>query len=136
MITLFSEEPLDRNWWRLPLRGLIAVLLGLCDFVWPGFALAMLVVLFGAFTLIHGLFSVWLAVGERRQSQRWWLLLIEGLVSIAVGGNHLRLDCHHRPGLALPDPRSGPAPSICWRSSPLSGAGERSSMHGRFCWSA
>ena len=76
---------LDRNWWRLPLRGLISVLLGLSTFVWPGFALAMLVVLFGAFTLIHGLFSVWLAVGERRQSQRWWLLLIEGLVSIAVG---------------------------------------------------
>ena len=76
---------LVRNWWLLALRGLIAVLLGLYAFVWPGVALAVLVVLFGAFTLIHGLFSVWLAVGERRQSQRWWLLLIEGLVSIAVG---------------------------------------------------
>ena len=61
---------LVRNWWLLALRGLIAVLLGLYAFVWPGVALAVLVVLFGAFTLIHGLFSVWLAVGERRQSQR------------------------------------------------------------------
>ena len=68
----------------MALRGLIAVLLGLCAFVWPGQPLAVLVVLFGLFTLIHGLFTVWLAVGERRQS-RWWLLLIEGLVSIAVG---------------------------------------------------
>ena len=76
---------LVRNWWLVALRGLIAVLLGLYAFVWPGVALAVLVVLFGAFTLIHGFFTVWLAVGERRQSQRWWMLLIEGLVSIAVG---------------------------------------------------
>ncbi len=76
---------LVRNWWLLALRGLFAVLLGLCAFVWPGVALAVLVVLFGVFTLMHGLFAVWLAVGERRQSQRWWLLLIEGMVSIAVG---------------------------------------------------
>ena len=59
-----------RNWWGLPLRGLIAVLPGLCAFVWPGVALAVLVVLFGAFTPNHGPFSVWLAVGERGQSQR------------------------------------------------------------------
>ena len=59
-----------RNWWFVALRGLIAVLLGLCAFVWPGVALAILIVLFGAFTLIHGLFSVWLAVSERGQSQR------------------------------------------------------------------
>ena len=61
------------------------MLLGLCAFVWPAVALAVLVVLFGLYTLIHGLFSVWLVGGERTQSQRWWLLLIEGLVSIAVG---------------------------------------------------
>ncbi len=76
---------LVRNWWLLALRGLFAVLLGLCAFVWPGVALAVLVVLFGVFTLMHGLFAVWLAVGERRQSQRLWLLLIEGLASLAVG---------------------------------------------------
>ena len=85
MRSLSVRIRLVRNWWVLALRGLIAVLLGLCAFVWPAVALAVLVVLFGAFTLIHGLFTVWLAVGERRQSQRWWLLLIEGLVSIAVG---------------------------------------------------
>jgi uncharacterized membrane protein HdeD (DUF308 family) len=50
-----------RNWWRHPLRGLIAGLLGLCTFVRPGAALAVLVALFGAFTLLHGLFAVWLA---------------------------------------------------------------------------
>ena len=55
---------LVRNWWLEALRGLIAVLLGLCAFVWPGVALAILIVLFGAFTLIHGLFSVWPAVAN------------------------------------------------------------------------
>jgi uncharacterized membrane protein HdeD (DUF308 family) len=44
---------LVRNWWLVVLHGLIAVLLGLCTFVWPGGALTVLIVLFGAFTLIH-----------------------------------------------------------------------------------
>ena len=55
-----------RNWWFVALRGLIAVLPGLCAVVWPRVAL----VLFGAFTLVHDPFSVWLTVGERRQPQR------------------------------------------------------------------
>ena len=76
---------LVRNWWMLALRGLIAVLLGIAAFVWPGLALAVLVGLFGAFALIHGIFSVLLAVGERHQSRRWWFLLVQGLVGTVVG---------------------------------------------------
>jgi len=127
---------LDRNWWRLPLRGLIAVLLGLSAFVWPGVALAVLVVLFGAFTLIHGLFSVWLAVGERSQSQRWWLLLIEGLVSIAVGVITFAWTAISALVLLYLIAIWACAIGLLEISSPLSGAGERSSMSGRFCWSA
>ena len=47
-----------RNWWALALRSLIAMLLGLAVFVWPGLVLAVLLGLFGAFALIDGLFTV------------------------------------------------------------------------------
>ncbi len=86
---------LVRNWWALVLRGLIAVLLGLAAFFWPGGigpqALAVLVPVFGTFTLIHGLFAIGIAFMERGQYDRWWvlehwwLLLLEGVVGIAAG---------------------------------------------------
>ncbi len=86
---------LVRNWWALALRGLIAVLLGLVAFFWPGGigpqALAVLVPVFGAFALIQGLFAIGIAFMERGQYDRWWglehwwLLLGEGVVGIAAG---------------------------------------------------
>ncbi len=86
---------LVRNWWALALRGLIAVLLGLAAFFWPGGigpqALAVLVPVFGIFALIHGLFAIGVAFMERGQYDRrwvlehWWLPLVEGGVSIAAG---------------------------------------------------
>ncbi len=86
---------LVRNWWVLALRGLIAVLFGLAAFLWPGGigpqALAVLVPLFGAYAVIHGIFAIGIAFMERGQFERWWvlehwwLLLVEGVVGIAAG---------------------------------------------------
>jgi uncharacterized membrane protein HdeD (DUF308 family) len=86
---------LVRNWWVLALRGLIAVLFGLAAFLWPGGigpqALAVLVPLFGAYAVIHGIFAIGIAFMERGQFERWWilqhwwLLLLEGVVGIAAG---------------------------------------------------
>jgi len=86
---------LVRNWWVLALRGLIAVILGLAAFFWPGGigsqALAVLIPVFGTFVLIHGLFAIGIAFMERGQHDRWWvlkywwLLLVEGVVGIAAG---------------------------------------------------
>ena len=86
---------LVRNWWAVALRGLIAVLLGLAAFFWPGGigpqALAVLVPLFGIFALIHGLFALGIAAMERGQYGRWWflehwwLLLLEGVAGLAAG---------------------------------------------------
>jgi uncharacterized membrane protein HdeD (DUF308 family) len=76
---------LARNWWVLALRGAIAVLFGLAAFVWPGITLAALVLLFGAYTLVDGVFAVIAALTGRSGHERWWVLLLEGLVGIAVG---------------------------------------------------
>lgn len=86
---------LVRNWWVVALRGLIAVLLGLAAFFWPGGigpqALAVLVPLFGIFTIFHGLFALATAFMERGQYARWWvlehwwLLLLEGVAGIVAG---------------------------------------------------
>jgi uncharacterized membrane protein HdeD (DUF308 family) len=76
---------LARNWWAVALRGLFAVLFGIAAFVWPGLTLLSLVWLFGIYAVLDGIFSIVSAVTNRQENDRWWLLLIEGLIGIAAG---------------------------------------------------
>jgi uncharacterized membrane protein HdeD (DUF308 family) len=68
------------RWWALALRGLAAILLGIAAFAWPGITLLVLVVLFGAYVLVDGVFA--LVGGALGRS---WLLLLEGVAGIVVG---------------------------------------------------
>ena len=76
---------LARNWWALALRGLVAVLFGLLAFVWPGLTVAMLVLLFGAYVLVDGVFAIAAAVKAPAGYDRWWVLLLEGIVGVIIG---------------------------------------------------
>ena len=70
------------NWWTLLLRGIAAVLFGLAALFWPGLTLYVLVVFFGAYALVDGIFAI---VAGIRSSGRRWLLLAEGTLSIFAG---------------------------------------------------
>ncbi len=76
---------LARNWWALALRGLFALLFGLLAFIWPGLTLAVLVLLFGAYVLVDGIFAIVAAVNAPKGYARWWVLLLEGIVDVIVG---------------------------------------------------
>jgi uncharacterized membrane protein HdeD (DUF308 family) len=76
---------LARNWWALALRGLVALFFGIAAFVWPGITLRVLVLLFGAYALVDGIFSIAAAVTATPKGVPWWALLVEGLAGIAVG---------------------------------------------------
>jgi len=76
---------LARNWWVVALRGVVAILFGLLAFVLPGITLAVLVLLFGAYAIVEGIFNVIAAVRGREGVAPWWALLLEGLVSIGAG---------------------------------------------------
>ena len=76
---------LARNWWSLVIRGVIAILMAIITFVWPGITLAALVVVFGAYALVDGVIGIvgaWRAVEKH---ERWGALFLEGLVGIAAG---------------------------------------------------
>ena len=73
---------LAANWWALALRGLVAVLFGLLTFFLPGITLVTLVLLFGAYVLVDGVFNVFAFF---RVASHHWALLIEGLVGIIAG---------------------------------------------------
>ena len=76
---------LARNWWLLALRGLAGILFGIGAFVWPGATLAALVLVFGAYVFVDGIFAVVAGIGMRRQLSLWWLVLLEGVAGIILG---------------------------------------------------
>ena len=76
---------LARNWWLLALRGVLGILFGIGAFVWPGATLAALVLVFGAYVFVDGIFAVIAGIGMRRQLSLWWLVVLEGLAGIILG---------------------------------------------------
>ena len=73
---------LAANWWALALRGLVSVLFGLLTFFLPGITLAILVLLFGAYALVDGVFN-FIAFFQVRSHH--WALLVEGFIGIIAG---------------------------------------------------
>lgn len=78
-------ELLARNWWALALRGVAAILFGLAAFFWPGLTLMVLVILFGAYALVDGIFALAASVRAMQQQNRWWPLLLLGIAGVAAG---------------------------------------------------
>lgn len=73
---------LVNNWWSPVIRGLVAILLGIIALAWPGITLGALVLLFGAYAFIDGIFSIvgaWRAV---KSHERWGALVFEGVAGI------------------------------------------------------
>lgn len=68
------------HWWVPLLRGVLAILFGILTFVVPGLTLAALVLLWGAYALVDGVFHV--VAGVRG---KWWGLVLLGILGIAAG---------------------------------------------------
>jgi uncharacterized membrane protein HdeD (DUF308 family) len=67
------------------LRGIVAIVFAVLAFAWPGVTLATLILLFGFYALIDGIFSLVTAItGHRDRERRWWHAL-EGIVGIWAG---------------------------------------------------
>jgi uncharacterized membrane protein HdeD (DUF308 family) len=73
------------HWWALALRGVIAILFGIAAFLRPGIALEALILLFGAYALVDGVFAIVGVFGGTRSRTPRWLLFVEGVVSILAG---------------------------------------------------
>jgi len=76
---------LAQNWWALVIRGVAGVLFGIGALVWPPAAVAALVLLFGAYALVDGIFNIVAAVHAPREGRRWGWLMVSGVIGIATG---------------------------------------------------
>jgi|SRR5579884_1170064 len=73
---------LARNWWAIALRGVVAILFGLFAFLFPGATLFALIIVFGAYALVDGIFSIVASVRAAQAHERWGQLLLVGVCGI------------------------------------------------------
>src|SRR5512139_3675018 len=78
-------EKFSRNWWMFALRGVVAIIFGVVAFARPGQALQALVLLFGAYALVDGIFAISAGIASRRYFERWWAVLLEGMAGVVIG---------------------------------------------------
>jgi uncharacterized membrane protein HdeD (DUF308 family) len=76
---------LAQNWWAVALRGVLAIAFGIFALLFPGITLLSLVLLFAAYMLVDGVLAIISAVRAARKSERWGLLVLEGIADIAAG---------------------------------------------------
>ncbi|HZS17088.1 MAG TPA: HdeD family acid-resistance protein [Candidatus Udaeobacter sp.] len=78
-------ETLKRHWWVPVIRGIAAIVFGIIAFVYPGLTIATLVLFFGAWVLIDGIFRVIGAIGHRGSDPDWGWQIVIGIVGIIIG---------------------------------------------------
>ena len=76
---------LFRNWWLFAVRGVLAIVFGVLALIWPEPMKFALVILFGAFALVDGIFAIATGITFHKYFERWWALLLEGLAGIIIG---------------------------------------------------
>ncbi|MFL0585514.1 HdeD family acid-resistance protein [Sphingomonas olei] len=74
------------NWGWFLLRGLLAIALGIVSLLFPVSALFTFTMFFAAYAFVDGVASVVSGIkGARNKQERWWALILRGLVGILVG---------------------------------------------------
>jgi uncharacterized membrane protein HdeD (DUF308 family) len=80
MASLPGIRYLADHWWVVLLRGIAAIVFGCVAFAWPGLTIALLVLIWGAYALIDGVFSL---IGGIRA--KYGTLILLGILGIAAG---------------------------------------------------
>lgn len=75
---------LARNWWAVVIRGIAAIIFGILALLFPPAAIFALIVLFGAYAFVDGVFAIVAAVRAAETHARWWPFFIEGVIGLVI----------------------------------------------------
>jgi uncharacterized membrane protein HdeD (DUF308 family) len=75
---------LAHNWGWIALRGALAIVFGILAFAWPASAFAAIVLLFGAYAFVDGVFAL-VSLFRGGGKERFWMLVLEAAVGIGIG---------------------------------------------------
>ena len=76
---------LSHNWGWMVVRGVAALCFGVLALLVPGVTLAVLVLMWGAYALVDGIFSLLAAFRIRDRGRPFWALLAIGALGILAG---------------------------------------------------
>lgn len=78
-------QTLGQHWKWIALRGVAAVIFGLVAIAWPAIALAVLVLVWGAYAFVDGVFTLLAAARMRESGRPIWPLVLVGLLGVVAG---------------------------------------------------
>lgn len=80
-----NEKKLAKHWWAILLRGIVAILFAILAIFATGFTLDLLLIFLGFYLILDGLFAIIGSIAAMSHHKKWWLLMLEGLATIAAG---------------------------------------------------
>jgi uncharacterized membrane protein HdeD (DUF308 family) len=82
----YNLESLAKGvWWLVLLRGILAIVFGVIALLAPVAALTGVAIVYGAYALVDGIFTITQAVRERKRLKAWGWLLFQGVVAVIAG---------------------------------------------------
>ncbi|MFO8143700.1 MAG: HdeD family acid-resistance protein [Dehalococcoidales bacterium] len=72
-------------WWSMLVKGIIAIVFGVVAVIWPGITLVTLVILFGIFFLVDGIFTIIMATQHHKVQKNWRWSLAAGVAGLVLG---------------------------------------------------
>ena len=79
------HQLLSENWWVVAIRGVLGIGFGLITLILPGMTFEILVLSFGIYALLDGIFTLGSAFRRTNPRKRWWALIFEGLLNLVAG---------------------------------------------------
>ena len=76
---------LEINWWVFGVRGLISTILGTLAILKPASTIIILTVIFGAYALVDGVFSIISGINKAQKKYRWAGLVFSGILGLLTG---------------------------------------------------
>jgi uncharacterized membrane protein HdeD (DUF308 family) len=73
------------HWWLFLLRGIAAIAFAVLTLWWPGTTLIALMAFIAAYALVDGIIAIAAAFQMRQLFARWWVVLLQGLISATFG---------------------------------------------------
>ena len=88
---MLGLQKITAHWWLFLIRGIIAILFGITAFAYPAITAVIFVFLFAGYVAADGILTLVSAVRfSHPDSGRWWWMLIQGVLGIAITAVALR----------------------------------------------
>ena len=83
---MIGLQTITAHWWIFLIRGIIAILFGIAALAWPAITAVIFVYIFAGYACADGILALVAAVRfAHPDSGRWWWMILQGVLGIAIG---------------------------------------------------